>query len=282
VISVIVPVRNGMPWLPQQLRALTDQVCDEPWEVIVADNGSTDGSGAVARQWADRHDTVHVVDATKARGPGGTRNAGVEAARGDCLAFCDADDVVHPGWLAAHVSALADADLSAGFFDPWSLNGRATPTPVVYAPPPGLNLFGFLPAAGSGNLAIRRAAFEHIGGFAQELMTGEDFDLSWRAQLAGYRFALNEEAVLARRDQQGFTAVFTRYLSYGRCGPVLFRRFRADGLRPEPALAAKTWAWLLVSTPRLFQPEFRDHWARIAGWRLGRLMESARLRVLFP
>ena len=128
-----------------------------------------------------------LVDASNAIGPGGTRNAGVAAAQGDLLAFCDADDVVHPGWLAAHVSALAEADVSAGVFDYWSLNGQPTPSPVKYAPPPALALFGFLPAAGSGNLAIRRSAFEDIGGFTPELMTGEDFDLSWRAQLAGYR-----------------------------------------------------------------------------------------------
>jgi glycosyltransferase involved in cell wall biosynthesis len=281
VISVVVPVRNGMPWLEQQLRALAEQVCDEPWEVIVANNNSTDGSGAVAQEWACRYEMIHLVDASRAIGPGGTRNAGVAAARGNLLAFCDADDVVHPGWLTAHVSALAEADVSAGVFDYWSLNGQAAPSPVAYAPPPALSLFGFLPAAGSGNLAIRRSAFEDIGGFAQELMTGEDFDLSWRSQLAGYRFVLNEKAVLARRDQQGFKEVFRRYTAYGRCGPVLFRRFQAQGLRPEPVLALKTWVWLIVSVPRLYKRQFRDRWARIAGWRTGRLAESVRLRVVF-
>ena len=212
---------------------------------------------------------------------GGTRNTGVEAARGELLAFCDADDVVQPGWLSAHVLALAEADVSAGVFDSWSLNGLATPSPVSYAPPPALSLFGFLPAAGSGNLAIRRRAFEDIGGFAEDLMTGEDFDLSWRAQLSGHRYVLNPDAVVARRDQQGFKAVFRRYTAYGRCGPVLYRRFRADGLRRELVLAAKTWVWLVASTPGLLQPEFRGRWARIAGWRIGRLLESVRQRVLF-
>ena len=281
MISVVVPVRNGMPWLDQQLRALAEQVCHEHWEIIVANNNSSDESGVVAQEWARRDERIQLVDASKARGPGGTRNAGVTAARGDLLAFCDADDVVHPGWLSADVSALADADVSAGVFDYWSLNGRPAPVPVAYAPPPALNLFGFLPAAGSGNLAIRRSAFEDIGGFAEDLTTGEDFDLSWRSQLAGYRLVLNEDAVLARRDQRGFQQVFRRYTAYGRCGPVLFRRFRAQGLRPELVLALKTWVWLLVSSPRLVQPQFRDHWARIVGWRTGRLVESVRLRVVF-
>jgi glycosyltransferase involved in cell wall biosynthesis len=282
VISVIVPVRNGMPWLEEQLRAIVEQDCDEPWEVIVADNNSTDESGSVAQEWAARSHLVRLIDASKARGPGGTRNAGVAAAQGDLLAFCDADDIVRQGWLRAHVAALADADISAGVTDYWSLNERPAPSPLAYAPPPATGLFGFLPAASSNNLAIRRSAFEDVGGFADDLMTGEDMDLSWRAQLRGFRFALNAEAVVAKRDRQGFKAVFRRYAAYGRSGPVLFRRFRSQGLRREPLLAAKTWIWLVVTTPRLVQSEFRDRWARIAGWRTGRLAESVRLRVFFP
>ena len=198
------------------------------------------------------------------------------------LAFCDADDVVQPGWLTAHVLALADADVSAGVFDPWSLNGLASPSALSSIPPPAMTLFGFLPAAGSGNLALRRHVFQDLGGFAEDLMTGEDFDLSWRSQLSGHHFVLTTDAVVARRDQQGFMAVFKRYTAYGRCGPVLYRRFKAKGLQRDLVVAAKTWVWLLLSTPRLLRPEFRDRWARIAGWRTGRLLESARQRVLFP
>jgi glycosyltransferase involved in cell wall biosynthesis len=281
VISVIVPVRNGMPWLEQQLRALTEQECEEPWELVVADNNSTDESGLVVQRWSSRFPMIRLVDASSAKGPGGTRNAGVEAAQGDLLAFCDADDVVHQGWLRAHISALAEADVSAGYFDPWSLNGLTPPSPLTYAPPPGMTLFGFLPAAGSGNLAFRRRAFDDLGGFADDLMTGEDLDLSWRAQLTGYRYVSSPDAVVARRDQQGFTPVFWRYAAYGRCGPDLFRRYRSQGLRRDLPIAVKTWFWLLVSSPRLVHPEFRDHWARIAGMRTGRLVESVRRRVLF-
>ena len=74
MISVVVPVRNGMPWLEQQLRALAEQVCQEPWEVIVADNNSSDESGVVAQEWARRYEMIHLVDASRASGPGGTRN----------------------------------------------------------------------------------------------------------------------------------------------------------------------------------------------------------------
>ncbi len=281
VISVIVPVRDGMPWLEQQLRALSEQQCHEPWEVIVADNGSSDESRLVVQEWASGSDNVRLVDASKAKGAGATRNVGVEAAQGELLAFCDADDVVQPGWLRAHALALAEADASGGVVDFWSLNGLATPSSHSYAPPPAMSQFGFLPAAMSCNLAVRRRAFEDLGGFAKDLMTGEDYDLCWRLQLSGHRYVLSTDAVIARRERQGFSAVLSRFIAYGRSGPALYRRFRADGLRCDLATAAKTWAWLVLSTPRLIQPEFRDRWARIAGWRTGCLVESVRQRVLF-
>jgi glycosyltransferase involved in cell wall biosynthesis len=281
VISVIVPVRNGLPWLEEQLCALTRQQCDAPWEIVVADNNSTDDTTTVVRDWMTRSDRIRLVEATQARGPGGTRNAGAEQARGEWLAFCDADDVVQPGWLHAHVSALADSDLSAGVMDVWTLNGLTPPDPLRHVPPGAMGLFDFLPAGGSGNLAIRRQAFEAVGGFSEDLMTGEDFDLCWRAQLRGCRFELRTDAVLAVRHRRGFKEVFRRNTAYGRCGPTLYRRFREDGLRRDLAAAAKAWVWLLLTTPRLIRPEFREQWASIAGWRTGRLLESVRQRVLF-
>lgn len=282
VISVIVPVRNGMPWLEQQLQALAEQQCDEPWEVVVADNGSTDESRSVVEKWANRFRMFRLVDAAETIGPGATRNAGARAAKGDVLAFCDADDVVQPGWLAGHMTALATADIVGGVFDFWSLNGLVPPNPPTPSIPSTMSQFGFLPAVMSGNLAIRRHVFEEMGGFAEDLMTGEDIDLSWRLQLQGHRCVVSTDAVVARRDRSGLMAVFGRFTDYGRCGPVLYRRFRADGLRRDVILAAKTWAWLAVTTPKLLQPQFRARWARIAGWRTGRLLESLRQRVFFP
>ena len=210
MISVIVAVRNGMPWLEEQLQALAEQQCNEPWEVVVADNGSTDESRLVVEEWANRAHMIRLIDASKVRGPGAARNAGVRKAQGELLAFCDADDVVQPGWLAGHVLALAEAEVAAGVFDVWSLNGRvppSPPTPVII--PDAMSQFGFLPAGGSGNLALRRHAFEDVGGFAEEMMTGEDIDLCWRLQLRGHRYVVNADAVVARRDQRGFKAVYT-------------------------------------------------------------------------
>jgi glycosyltransferase involved in cell wall biosynthesis len=282
VISVIVPVRNGMPWLDDQLRALVAQECSEPWEVVVADNGSTDESRSVVQEWAARVEKIRLVDASIVKGPGAARNAGARAARGELLAFCDADDVVQPGWLAGHVIALAGADFSGGVFDSWSLNARPAPSPLIHSMPSAVSQFGFLPAVTSNNLALRRPVFESVGGFAEDLMTGEDIDLSWRLQLAGHRCVVTKDSVVARRDRGSFLKVLGRFIAYGQCGPTLYRRYRADGLRRDLTVAVKTWIWLALTTPRLVQPDFRVQWASIAGWRIGRLLGSLRQRVFFP
>ena len=280
-ISVVIPVKNGLPWLHEQLQALLCQPCTQRWEVIVADNASSDRSAEVVQEYAAAHPRLRLVDASSVVGPAATRNLAVRYASGDFLAFCDADDVVHPGWVESWVHVLADADAAAGLTDPWSLSGLPPPSPHAFLPPPQGRQFGFLEAAGSGNMAVRRAAFEAVGGFDEGLAVGEDTDLSWRLQLAGYRFAIGE-GVISRREPSGTYALLKRSIDYGRCGPVLYQRFRRAGLRAEPGAALRSWLYVVVTTPRLFDPNFRRHWARVAGWRIGRLVESCRRLVFYP
>jgi len=278
-ISVIVPVRDGLPWLEDQLAALAAQRTDVPWEVVVVDNGSTDGSTAVLERWADRHAGFTRLDGAGLPGAAAARNAGARVARGDALAFCDADDVVGTDWLAGCREALERADVVAGLFDLTSLNGQPASEPVAAS----MLQLPHLPAGLSANLAVRRSAFLDVGGFAEDLATGEDVDLCWRLQEAGYRFALATGAVVAKRDRTGFREVFAQTAAYGRGAPVLYRRHRAAGARRNLSGAARSWLWLVVHLPDLMGPgPARTAWARGAGLRTGRLVGSVRERVFYP
>jgi len=278
MISVVLPVRDGLPWLDAQLDALAAQHCDEPWEIVVADNGSRDASMDLAREWADRCDRILVVDASAVPGPAAARNAGVRAAGGNRLAFCDADDVVQPGWLQACVTALAGADVVAGTFDMASLNGSR----VDELAPAATTQLGFLPAGLAANLAVHRAAFDAVGGFSEDLLVGEDIDLCWRLQLEGYRFSVAPGAEVAKREPPGLRPLFRRAVAYGRCGPKLYRRYRGRGARRDLVGTAKSWAWLVVAVPGLGRPGVRRRWVRAAGVRLGRLVGSVGEHVFFP
>jgi len=280
-ISVIVPVKNGLPWLHEQLQALQSQECSSPWEIVVADNGSTDGSSVVVQGYAAKDPRLRLLDASSVRGPAATRNLAAHATVGDILAFCDADDVVHPGWVESWLRALGDADLAAGLNDPWALNGVTPSLPASPKPPPQRGQFGFLDAAGSGNMAVRRGAFEAVGGFDEKLHVGEDTDLCWRLQLVGYQFTIGD-GVISRRERSGTMALLKRSIQYGRCGPRLYRRYRSKGLHADPRAALRAWIYVIVNLPRLVDPQFRPAWARVAGWRIGRLIESFRSLVFFP
>lgn len=104
-VSVIIPVHNAEPFLEQCLASVTAQ-SPEPLQIIAVDDGSSDGSEKVLRRWADEG-LVELVRHDKARGPSAARNAGMEIAAGDYLAFVDADDTVRAGRF---VELLAAAD----------------------------------------------------------------------------------------------------------------------------------------------------------------------------
>jgi len=278
VLSVIVPVRNGFPWLSEQLEALGNQRCDDRWEVVIADNGSTDGSRELAESWAAHRGNARVVDASAVPGAPAARNVGVRASRGELLAFCDADDRVDPDWVRGCIDALNGAELVAGVFDFSSLNGLGETAAV----PAATRQLGFLPAGLTANLAVRRDAFEAVSGFDEALLLGDDIDFCWRVQLRGYRFAIARNALVAKRERSTAREVFRQSTAYGRCGPVLYRRHRVNGAHRDLRGATKAWVWLVVASPRLFQPSQRARWVRTAGVRLGRLSGSVRQRTFYP
>ena len=278
LISVVVPVRNGMPWIEHQLLALSTQEVPCEWEVVVADNGSEDGTRSCVERWSARETRIHLVDASARRGAAAARNIGVRSARGHLLAFCDADDVVRPGWLASVWGTLSHADLVAGVFDFGALDGNPSSLPV----PAATRQLGFLPFGLSANLGVRREVFEAVDGFREELFPGEDVDLCWRLQLDGYRFTVAADAVVEKRDRAAGLPTFRAAWAYGRCGPRLYARYRAEGMRRDLRGAAKAWVWLAAALPGLVKRPRRRQWVRTFAIRSGRLSGSVHLRVFFP
>jgi glycosyltransferase involved in cell wall biosynthesis len=187
-VSVVMPVRNGMPHLAVQLDALARQTYQGRWEVIISDNGSTDDSAAAIQAVADQV-PVRVIDSRDAPGAAGARAKAARAAAGRLLLFVDADDIAADDWVERMAAALQEYDAVGGHIDDVSLN---TGSVVTWRPPltPGElpRPFGLLPHALAGNCGLRREVYEQIGGFDPAFnYAAEETDLFWRVQLAGYQ-----------------------------------------------------------------------------------------------
>ncbi len=283
LISLIIPARDRAVLLPIQLEALAAQATDRPFEVIVADNGSTDDTVAVAESFADRFEHLVVVQATTRRGAGHARNVGSRFARGDLLAFCDSDDVAHGDWLETMVRAWRPGSIVAGQIYPLRLAPDAPRCDALPSPRPRQPVRDFLPFADSASLAIGRRDFHWVGGFDESFRFSQDVELSWRSQVAGLEFRDAPGAVMFKRGAPEGWKRFRQYHRWGRAAPRLYRRFRPAGMpNRSPAVVARSWSVLAYHAARAtYSPIHRDLTIRQAGWYTGYLAGSLRYRVLY-
>jgi len=282
-LTVVVPCLDAGPLLDEQLDALASQVCDRPWELVLADNGSTDDSRERFLRRASSFASARVVDATRARGTAPAINDGTRSALGAKVVLIDADDVAAPGWLAAMSVALDAHPIVAARFDCVTLNDPATVLARGEPQRDGLmSSYGYLPYAGSGGLGYRRAAFDAVGGFAEELRYLFDVDFCWRAQELGYQLAFVPDAVVRVRFRSSGGDTFRQARGWARIEPMLYRRHASAGM-PRSAVrgAARGWARAAVRVGELRDPERRYSYLRALGQRVGRLEGSVRARRVF-
>jgi GT2 family glycosyltransferase len=219
-ISVVIPTGSVDGDLTTQLRAVLAQEDTAPFEVIVslntADPAARRALDACLTELADPR--VRSIDSSQVRGAAHARNAGARAALGDLLAFCDADDVVRPGWLANITASLvgpaARFDAVSGLCVDFSDEGEV---PKWLPPPPrdALPTFLGVPYLLSGNLAIKRAVFEMVGGFDETLTRCEDIALSWQLLRKDVPIGFEPSAVLDYRIRPSVPKMLRQHYYYG-------------------------------------------------------------------
>lgn len=188
-VSFVIPVLNDERNLARCVMAIQAQRGRLPIEIIVLDNGSTDGSyelavGLGARVMRIPHVRVSAL-----------RNEGLRAARAPLVAFVDADNEIAVGWLAAAVAQLEQGpDILAAIGLDYSSPPGGTWVQQVYdrfrRHPSEVESVRWL---ASGNLAVRRALALNIGGFDESLETCEDVDFCNRLRRRGYQILAHPE-----------------------------------------------------------------------------------------
>ncbi len=302
-LSVIIPCKNAADTIHGQLEALAGQRWAGEWELIVSDNGSTDGTLSVVDRYRDRIPNLQVVDASRVRGGAHARNAGARVASGDALVFCDADDEVAPGWLQAIGTALSRHDFVASCLEferlnePWvreSRGGRKrnedSPSRSVdrtrsssswrLVDLPRLSYPPHLPHAASG-LGVKRRIHEAIGGFDESLPRAMDTDYCLRLQLAGFSLHVIPDAVIHMRFRTEYGEMFRQARLWAVYNTLLYCRYRPPGVRiSEPwKRYLKGWKRWLRYLKRVRHRGGRARLMFLAGRQVGLLQGSLRYRT---
>lgn len=210
--SVIIPCRNAGPYLAQTIGSALDQT-RPPHEIIVVDDGSTDGSLTLARRF-EAYGGVRVFAETSG-GAAKTRNVGASIATGDALMFLDADDVLGPHALAALSDALSrrpDGVAACAWRRLDYVNGRWIGGPASCAPRRAgqdalsawLTGWYYPPCA----VLWSREAYARTGGWDEGAALNDDGDLMMRALVAGVPLVETEAGVsFYRRLPEGETSL---------------------------------------------------------------------------
>jgi len=283
-LSVVVPCFNNRDTLPELLQAFARETWEHLWELIVADNGSADGSPDVAAEFGDRIDNLRVIDASGTRGSSYARNAGIDTARGDLVCFCDADDVIAPGWIAAVGDALLRHDLIACRQDAFELNPVWLAAARGSTQSEGLSTLWYppyLPHAGGCGMGARREHLLAVGGFDVSMPTCQDTDLAIKLQQLGLPLIFVPDAVIHIRFRDSMKGVMKQSRNWAMYNQAVFSRYRAPGDRLHGAWHAwfRNWSRLfrLARRGRTIGERYRLLWQ--LGWQIGLLQGSLRFRV---
>ena len=238
LVSVVIPTFNRCAFVREAVASVCVQRGAE-FEIVVVDDGSTDGTAAALE--SECGDRLRLLVRSKNRGVAAARNLGVTSSRGELIAFLDSDDLWLPGKLAAQVAFFAEhAEAEICQTDEiWVRNGvRVNPRAHHRKPSgdifePSLRLCLVSPSA----VMLRRSLFERVGGFDEQLPACEDYDL-WLRIARNTPVRLIERALVVKRGGHA-DQLSRRFWGMDRFRvAALVRLLEEDGLRPAQRQAA--------------------------------------------
>ncbi|RYX85966.1 glycosyltransferase [bacterium] len=201
-LSIIIPLYNAASYIGFAIESIYRQEfasLGEPFEILIVNDGSTDGSDVIARQLATKHSEIQLIEQEN-HGVASARNAGIRQSRGEIICFMDADDEYPDGTLVFFVEELnllrqqfGELVMVRGLTqhvrrdesgEDWCMSGEPIDLSVVHAN------------------AQTRAAVEKAGFFDEELANSEDIDWLLRAEAAGVVMSARQRVTLLYRRHE--------------------------------------------------------------------------------
>jgi len=225
-VSVIVPVLNGERTIGECLVSLLKMdYPPELREILVVDNGSTDRTAEIVKSFPVRYLRE------ERPGPSAARNKGIEASKGEILAFTDADCITTTGWLRELVQGFDSEEVGVvvGETVPYPPQTPAERYMAMRKPLQQMwNLsYPVSPWFATSSVALRRKVFDNIGLFDPQILTGEDVDISWRFfQNKNFKLVHRPKSVVFHRHRVTTWGLFKQYQGYGYGRAILSRKYR--------------------------------------------------------
>jgi O-antigen biosynthesis protein len=257
-ISVVVCTYNGEPTIRDCLEGLSELEYPD-YEVIVVDDGSTDGTAKIAGEYDLR------LISTENRGLSSARNTGMEAATGEIVAYTDDDARPDPCWLAYLAAGFLSTEHAGiggpnitppgdGIIADCVANAPGGPVHVLLSDQEAEHIPGC-------NMAFRKSYLQAIGGFDPQFrVAGDDADVCWRLRQGGWTLGFSPAAVVWHHRRPSVGAYLKQQRGYGRADAMLGRKW------PEKYNAVGYLRW----AGRLYGRGL----PRILGWRRERIFHG--------
>ncbi|MFD1515781.1 glycosyltransferase [Halomarina rubra] len=258
-VSVIVPVYNDPEGLRDTLDTLVDQTYErDRYEVLVVDNRSLDETRAVAADYASRHDNVFALDERRRQSSYAARVRGIRRARGDVLAFMDADMTVDADWLERAIERMDGDELdymacnvelySEGEETLASKFNRLSGFPIEQY----VDDLHFAPTC---CLLVRSEVVDEVGPFDVRFVSSGDREFGQRVHDAGFEMGYAEDVSMYHPTRTSLKSLAKKAIRIGR------GKHQMRELYPERYGNSK----LFVFHPGLYSPELPRHVSRSVG-----------------
>ena len=254
-VSVVVPIYNGEADLPELIECLRSQTYPpDRVEYLLVDNNSRDRTAELLQTLAT--DSVRPLSENQIQSSYAARNRGIRTARGEIVAFTDADCRPEPQWLEELVKPFEDQTVGIVAGEIAALPGET----LLEKHADRQNTLSqkhtiahkFFPYGQTANLAIRRPIFERVGLFRPHLTTGGDADICWRIQQqTEYKVYFAQEAVLKHRHRSTLKQLRSQWRRYGESNRYLHELYGVELMRDFTAqdYLYRLGRWLLKEMP---------------------------------